>query len=482
MGLKEITIIVLAVLIVGGVFYYRKRKAGLEKEIAELRDETNNLRDEMQRVYRQCDEKMQFLNNMAHDIRTPVNGIMGMTSIAAFYADDEKKVRECLNKVAETGNNLMILIDDVLNEAKADSDKNIHKDEEFSIIELVHKSVEMTDYQRIKKNQEFNLEFKQIIHERVKGDGFRIRQIFYNIIANAVKYTPDEGNINVSLSEKPLKDNLSEYVFVCEDNGYGMKEEFLRKIFIPFERAEDETIAGIFGTGLGMSIVKKSLDSIGGSIDIESEYGAGSKFTIRLKLIPLEAEESASKTESEEKHEEKLKKVMEKYTKKDYRSKRILLVEDDELNREVSREILELTGAAVSEAENGRQAVEKFGSSALNHYDMIIMDIKMPVMGGIKAAEEIRKLDRSDAGTVPIIAVSANRYPDETDADSGSKPVTSTVLHEGDGKNEGDRILKSLGFDGFFIKPLNMSDFLETMEAFFEADNDSLSHENAKQV
>ncbi len=471
MSLEEIIIAILSALIVVGVTYYGKCRSGFEKEIDRLRDETNELRDEIQKAYKQSDDKMQFLNNLAHDIRTPVNGIMGMSSIAAFYADDEKKVRECLNKVSETGNNLMILIDDVLNEAKADLDKKCRKDEEFSLIETVHKSAEMTDYQRIKKNHALNLEFKEIIHERVKGDGFRIRQIFYNIIANAVKYTPDDGIINVSLSENILNKDLSEYVFVCEDNGYGMKEEFIRKIFIPFERAEDETIAGIFGTGLGMSIVKKSLDLIGGSIDIDSEYGKGSKFTVRLKLIPLEINEHVSKTDKEERHEEKLKKVMEKYTKKDYRNKRILLVEDNELNREVSKEILELTGVVVEEAENGRKAVEMYACSDLNYYDMVVMDIKMPIMDGIRAAEEIRGLDRSDAESVPLIAVSANRYCNDADGKAGLGADCTGNLQREEGKNDSLRGLENFGFDGFFIKPLNMSDFLETMEACFEADD-----------
>ena len=505
--------------------------------------------------------KTDFLARMSHDIRTPMNAIMGMTAVAAMHLDDRERLTDCLSKITVSSRHLLALINDVLDMSKIESGKVSLNEEPFSLADMVESVVVIIKQQAKAKNQDFRVHINTVAHENVIGDLLRLRQVFVNILGNAVKFTPEGGKILFSIRElEPKIHGMASFEFVCEDNGIGMDKEFMKTIFDPFSRAKES--AGVEGTGLGMPITRNIIRMMSGDITVESEPGKGSKFTVLLHLRPsgaddedtkdladlsilvadddegscvstceildnigmraewvLSGEEAVEKTASA--HEsgndfsavildwkmpgkdgvqtareirervgegvpiiilsaydwsdveteareagisafiEKplfrsrlvyaLKSVLssgsgaksivpEELGQTTFSGKRVLLVEDNELNREIATELLSYTGAEVECAVNGREAVDTLTSREPGAFDLVLMDIQMPVLDGYGAAREIRASGREDLKKLPIIAMTANAFSDD--------------------------ILKAQesGMNGHISKPVEVPKLLETMK------------------
>ncbi|MCI9338111.1 MAG: response regulator [Lachnospiraceae bacterium] len=507
--------------------------------------------------------KSAFLSNMSHDIRTPMNAIAGMTSIALSHIDEKARVQDCLHKIQTASTHLMSLVNDVLDISRIDSGRLSLNEELFSLADLIHDVTVIIRPQAAQKGHCLKMEIGQIYEESLLGDSLRLRQILVNIIGNAIKYTPDNGNIQVLVSQYFVRDKAAEKEeclwldFVCQDNGIGMSEDFLNRIFMPFERASNFTMSKIEGTGLGMSIVKSLTDRMGGRIQVESKEGLGSRFRIELPLTVMPkngkswnalAEKTVLIAESTDSRAEKimaclraenilpqrvknaldavawliqaqseghmpcalllgqeledmpvldlaahvrqsagpdfpilliseadwaqleyratragvnafvpcplfksrlldtLAALMEDgsagekasaVTSADYSGCHVLLVEDNELNQEIAMEMLSGNGVHAEVANNGAEALEKFKSSPEGYYDLIFMDVQMPVMNGYEASMHIRTLPRDDAGKVWIVAMTANAFVEDirTAREAGmnehlAKPVNLEQLQE----------------------------------------------------
>lgn len=510
--------------------------------------------------------KSDFLSKMSHDIRTPMNAIIGMTAIAAAHIDDKERVQDALGKITSSSRHLLSLINEVLDMSKIESGKINLSEEDLNFSELLKDLLIMVQPQIKQHGHDLQVNILDMEHEDVIGDRLRIQQAFVNIMGNAVKYTPDGGKLRLTVREKPThKPLIGCYEFVFEDNGIGMSEEYVEHIFEPFSREEDSRSSKIQGTGLGMAITQNIIRMMGGHIQVESEIGKGSRFTVTIFLKLQEKEEMSfeeleglpvlvadddqiscestckmldeigmdsewvlSGQEAVERvvrtHEEdnnfyavildwkmpgmdgletarEIRKVvgaevpliilsaydwseiemeardvgvdaflskpvfksgiarlfrelkegknqggvrsqLEKVSRKDYSGKRVLLVEDIELNREIAREIIGMTGVQVEEAENGKIAVEKFSASESGYYDIILMDVQMPVMNGYDATSSIRALDRADASAIPIVAMTANAFAEDV------------------------REAKEAGMNEHLAKPLDFEKLIEMLERY----------------
>lgn len=495
------------------------------------------LKDAYEAANRANHSKTEFLSNMSHDIRTPMNAIVGMTAIAGANIDNKERVIDCLGKITKSSRHLLSLINEVLDMSRIESGKLTLSEEDFNLAELVDNLITMTKNDIEAHHHNFEVRVGKIYHENVFGDSLRIQQIITNVMSNAVKYTPDGGNIIFSIDEKHDKSkNIGCYEFTIEDNGIGMTREFQKIIFEPFTRANDKRTSKIQGTGLGMTIVRNIVNMMNGHIKIESEPGKGSKFTITIFLklqdeekeqieelldlpvlvvdddelccenainilddIGIDGEWTTSGEKAVEltkrRHEidedyfsiivdlkmpgmngietaRQIRKIVGKdvtiivltaydysqiedearaagvdefitkplfrsrlismfeniikgkpgksatkylsgLSKSDYSGKHILLVEDNELNREIAKEIIGMTGAVVDTAENGKEAVEKVAGMPENYYGLVFMDIQMPVMNGYEAAAAIRGLDDKTKAAIPIVAMTANAFAED---------------------------------------------------------------------
>lgn len=343
---------------------------------------------------------------MSHDIRTPMNAIIGMTVIANTHIDDKEKVADCLSKISFSGNYLLSLINDVLDMSKIESGKFKLTDDNVNLSSMLDSLMEVIKPSAKEKQHTIILNKHDIIHENVIGDSLRMQQMFMNIVSNSIKYTNNGGQISIDVTEKPVGNkNIGCYEFVFKDNGIGMSEEFLKNIFEPFERAEDERVSQQQGTGLGMAITYNLVKMMNGDIHVKSKEGEGTEFDVTLflkfgnsssYLQPASADSGISELQNS-----------------DFSGERILLVDDNELNCEIAEELLEMTGIIVETAADGQDALTKFTASEPGYYDLIFMDIQMPVMNGYAAASAIRALDRPDAKSVPIIAMTADAFAED---------------------------------------------------------------------
>lgn len=546
-----------------------RHAAEAEREIATLEKKIDKLEESLHAAQAANRAKSTFLSNMSHDIRTPMNAIVGMTAIGLSHIDEKARVQDCLLKIQTASSHLMSLVNDVLDMSRIDSGRLTLGREPFSLPDLVHDIAVILRPQAAQKRQSLQLEIGRIHEENLIGDSLRVRQILVNIIGNAVKYTQEEGCIRVRFDQHfpegvKAQRTAADTVFLdflCQDNGMGMSPEFLERIFLPFERVHNEATSKIEGTGLGMSIVKNLIDRMDGQIRVESRLGEGSLFRITLPLgitaksddlscpqnqTVLIAESGKSLSDqleecirdcgmvpvveksglscvtylTEAKYEDRMPCAMllgqsladmpclelashvrqlagsqfpillvseADWAQIEYRASRagvnafvpcplfksrllktliplinaeqeetgsqcgtdygsfhVLLVEDNELNQEIAAEILEEAGFSVEIANNGQVAVDKLKSSRPGYYQLILMDVQMPVMNGYEATRAIRSLDEPKLASIPILAMTANAFEED--------------------KQEA---LRS-GMNGHIAKPINIDNLMNTLKSILK--------------
>ena len=344
--------------------------------------------------------KTEFLQRMSHDIRTPINGICGLVNMADHYAGDMEKQTEYRTKVKEASNMLLELVNDVLDMSKLDSGEVVLEEISFNLSKIFEEVLVVIGQIAVEQNIRIGWEKKEITHRDLIGSPGYVKRVMMNILSNAVKYNRKNGNIYISCMEIPSEQpEMTMMEFVCRDTGIGMTEEFQKYIFEPFAQEHAGSRTKFAGTGLGMPITKKLVEKMGGTITFESKEGFGTTFVIR---VPFKINLDADKREEQKDASEKSIKGL-----------HILLAEDNELNMEIAEFVLQNEGAEVTKAWNGQEAVELFGNSEPGEFDVILMDIMMPVMNGYEATKMIRSLEREDAKTIPIIAMTANAFTED---------------------------------------------------------------------
>ena len=390
---------------------------GKERLSEEQKESTRLLELAAKEANRANRAKTELMAHISHDIRTPIGGVMGMTNIARRSMDDREKVEDCLDKIDESSTYLLSLVNKVLDLSKIESGEFKLVEEPFSIADLLKECVEMMEGQ-IKENKIwFYKKFPPFAHPAVFGDRLHVKQILMNILGNAMKYTPAGGQVSFFVTEQLLEDGKVEFCFTVQDTGIGMDTEFLKRIYQPYSKADEDEGKRYHGTGLGMTIAKRYIDAMSGTIQVESELGKGSRFIVRIpfaiaEVLPKKEETGITVTEA-------------------FTGMKILAVEDVPINLKITVFLLEHMGFTVDTALNGIEAVEAFKRSKEGEYAAILMDVMMPEMDGLEATEVIRKLERPDAATIPIVAATASAFED-------------------------DRIaIFNAGMNGYLLKPLN---------------------------
>lgn len=390
----------------GGVADDKYRKKGFQMKgyhqditdtMAARRKQEKELMEALAEAKRANLAKTEFLSHMSHDIRTPINGILGMLAISEKNPNDPEKQRDCRNKIRTSAEHLLSLINDVLDISKLESGTFAFDKERFNIREVLENSIGILELQAEEQGIELQSECGPMEHLHLVGSPLHLRQILINIVGNGIKYNRPDGRVCVHTAEISSTDIAATYRFTIADTGIGMTEEFQKCLFEPFTQENNDARTSYKGTGLGMAITKSLVEQMGGTISVESEPGKGSTFTVTLpiELAQEQIRETACPIEQEP---------------ADISGMKVLLVEDNEINREIAQYMLEDAGAAVVNAANGKEAVELFESSRPGEFDCILMDVMMPVMNGLEATRLIRSRDRADARTVPIFALSANAF------------------------------------------------------------------------
>lgn len=373
-----------------------------QKELLEKEQSAKQILEEaLKKAENASQAKSDFLSRMSHDIRTPMNAIVGMTELARFHIGDEEKTRDYLEKIGNSGTHLLGLINEVLDVSRIESGAAELEEVDFDLRKMVTDIVEMVRFSCEKKHQSLSVKMDEQLHPKVRGDERKLKQVLVNILENASKYTRRGGHVAFTVEELEKNvQNLETYRFVIEDDGIGMKPEYLEHIFEPFSRAEDSRTSRVAGTGLGMTIVRNLVSMMGGDIRVESEYGKGSRFIVTLCLAKSEAENAVELDEDVWKREP-------------FPGLRVLLVDDNELNSQIASEMLELLGAVVETAANGKEAVEAILANPPLYYDIVFMDVQMPVMNGYDAAKAIRDSGKERIEELPIIAMTADAFVED---------------------------------------------------------------------
>ncbi len=383
----------------------RERSELLNIKAKELEDtvekQTADLRLAMEKAKSASVAKTEFLFNMSHDIRTPMNAIIGYTKVAKNHLGETDKTADYLQKIEIAGNTLIELINQVLEMSRIESGHSELYYGDFNIKDKLDEIASVFDSIATSKNITFKKDFSGICNQTVYSDSIRFTQIVSNILSNALKYTPNDGNVIFTVKEEENeKENTANYVVTVKDTGIGMSAEYLEHIFESFSREKNSTASGIQGTGLGMPIVKQLVDLFGGTISIQSEQGKGTEIVISLPLQYLEKDTVPVKEDNVE-------------GSCDLHGIKILLVDDNEMNREIGVELLEENGATVSTAEDGTVALDAIRNSNLGDFDLVLMDIQMPKMNGYDATRAIRALDNKALADIPIIAMTANAFEED---------------------------------------------------------------------
>ena len=422
----------LTILIILIIIYFIRREQA-QRKAAEREQEHKKLLEEALGAAKQASvAKKVFLQNMSHDIRTPMNAVLGFTNLAIQAGNDTEKIQDYLSKIQISGNHLLGIVNEVLEISRIESGQTKLDETVCNIADIVNETDVIIRNQALEKKQEFTIDIWQVQDIYVYCDKLRVKEILVNLLGNAVKYTPMGGRISLRIIQQPCEQNgYGNYEIHVKDNGCGMSPEFLQRIFVPFERQSNSTVSGIQGTGLGMTIIKGFVDAMGGTIDIHSRENKGTEIIVCLHLKLAEAPLTEDNPE------------MITYPEELFSGKRILLVEDNSLNREIATAILEEAGLKVDSAENGAIAVEKVANSRSGYYDAVLMDIQMPVMDGYTAARQIRALKNRSLARIPIIAVSANAFDEDMEASYEA------------------------GMNGHLAKPIIASELFETLGKFF---------------
>ena len=381
-----------------------------------------------------------FLNNMSHDIRTPMNAIIGFTTLAAKHIDDKDLVQNYLDKIMTSGRHLLSLINDVLDMSRIESGKVVLEEKEASLSEIMYDLNTIVQSDVKAKQIKFDIDMVDVVNETVICDKLRLNQVLLNILSNAVKYTKPGGTVSTRIIQTSEElEGYASYQFKVKDTGIGMSEEFLKHIFEPFEREQTSTISGIQGTGLGLTITKNIIDMMNGCVEVESEEGKGTEFTVSFRFRTTNSSVKPGYLQSERADNEDSKVSAELFA-----GKKILLAEDNELNQEIAKAILEEAGFVIDIVNDGTDAVDTIKRAPADSYDLILMDIQMPVMDGYEASRKIRALDDKARASIPIIAMTANAF-------------------EEDRKNAIDA-----GMNGHIAKPIDVEKLMETLKDIFD--------------
>lgn len=404
--------------------------------------------------------KSTFLSNISHDIRTPMNAISGFTTLAIRSMDQKEKVRDYLAKIQVSGDHLMSLINDVLDMSRIESGRIHLEESEVKLPEMLSELETITSGHVQAKQLKLSVDAGEIANETVCCDKTRLNQILLNLLSNAIKFTPVGGRISVRLRQLPgTQENktvcgIAVYEFRVKDNGIGMSPEFIKKIFDPFERERTSTVSRVPGTGLGMSISKNLVEMMGGTIEVQSEQGKGTEFMIRIPMRVCSGEKSADHCSGEKwmDHDfgrpsaDRVEETFSPMTAgNDFSGRHVLLVEDNELNREIATAILRGYGFEVDTVENGAIAVEKVQSAAADTYDIVLMDVLMPVMDGYEATRRIRALEDPARAKIRILAMTANAFEEDRKAAFAA------------------------GMDGFLSKPIDIDELWKTLRRLLQS-------------
>ena len=406
----------------------RENNARLEIVNTELRQAKQAAEEAFQVAQEANRSKSSFLANMSHDIRTPMNAIIGMTSLIRHDAGDKARVIEYADKIDISSQHLLGIINDVLDMSKIEAGKTVFKYSDFSIVEFIQELDTIFHSQIYEKQQTFIITKENIRHEWVNGDQVHLMQIFSNLLSNAIKYTQEGGEIQLLAEECESNSSVyAKYRFLVSDNGMGMSTDFQNTIFDAFTREENSMTNKIQGTGLGMAITKNLVDSMGGIIDVESKLGQGSCFEVLIDLKIAEDRTAALASQAE----------VDEQDGNILQGMRFLCAEDNELNAEILTELLKIEGAECTICENGEEILKTFEQSAPGDYDMILMDVQMPVMNGYEATKAIRRSSHELAKTIPIIAMTANAFSEDIQHSLAagmnahvSKPIEMKVLEK----------------------------------------------------
>ena len=394
----------------------------------ELTESREALKDALAEAEYASRAKTNFLNNMSHDIRTPMNAIVGFTALASSHLDERETVKDYLEKITVSSQHLLSLINDVLDMSRIESGKMALEESEVHLPDMIRDLRAIVQPSVEAKQQELLIDTQDMIHEDIVIDRLRLNQIFLNLLSNAVKFTPGGGTISLRVVEKPaMTEDLTTFAFHIKDTGIGMSTDFASTIFDPFTREKTSTVSGIQGTGLGMAITKSIVDMMGGTITVSSEVGRGTEFVVTIPCKLSRATENNAPEAAPAKE------------RPDFAGRRILLAEDNEMNRMIAEAILTEQGFALDVAPNGEQAVAMVSEAPAGTYDVILMDIQMPVMDGYEAARQIRALADPQKAKIPIVAVTANAFEEDR------------------------KLALSAGMNGHLAKPYDIPAMLETL-------------------